>query len=584
MLLLMLSCNDRKPLPALVTAEHYLPQSPDSADSVLKTIEDYNSLNDNDKALYGLLRTYTNYRINKTVGTNSLLYDSYLFFIGENKFYDITDTLLLRRCGWCSYLMGRYYTDIDSVKESEDNLRQAIYFSDKCKDYRTSYLSCSYLSDNLESSNIDEAIRLSKRALDYYSMSDENDTDNLLALLGKIGSKFIISGNLDSASIYAKRMYDNAVTNNNLKKISAAQMLFSIIEFEKNNPDSALLYAKKGICNTDSSVKYNATLTLAQCYLSCDSILSAKTTLEKMLPDNNPEHRYNIYWLLAEIASREDNAVACQVWNDSAHICSEQMYFNALSVKDSYYKDLIQKERENTNLQIDKGKKQKQLFVFLVLLLIALIGFIIYHKNKRRELDIIKMRFINNLLSLDKLKAELNDLTQAYKEQKSISSTEKEKLEDLEKIIQSKQDEIDYMENLSNEYKNKYHSLIHDNSLDKFRESSVIQSIRIMYNSPSSENHIKKSDENQIYKELKSCLPEFYHTITIDNKLSNQEKLTAILILADFSTKEIAYLLRTSESRISNIRASINHKLFGKTSARDLSDNLKKKATDVDKI
>jgi hypothetical protein len=176
------------------------------------------------------------------------------------------------------------------------------------------------------------------------------------------------------------------------------------------------------------------------------------------------------------------------------------------------------------------------------------------------------MRFINTLVSLDKLKSELNNLTFAYNELERNSLSDKEKLSDFENKIKAKQDEIEYIEKIASEYKNKYNNIIQGSGLDRFRESSVMQSIRIMYNSPSADTIFIKNEEKKIYKELKSSLPVFYHKITVDINLSNQEKLTAILILADFSTKEIAYILKTSISRISNIKSSSNYKLFGEES------------------
>jgi len=49
--LLFLSCGDSQTSLLLERAEHYLPALPDSADSVLKTIENYENLNESDRAL-----------------------------------------------------------------------------------------------------------------------------------------------------------------------------------------------------------------------------------------------------------------------------------------------------------------------------------------------------------------------------------------------------------------------------------------------------------------------------------------------------------------------------------------------------
>ena len=224
------------------------------------------------------------------------------------------------------------------------------------------------------------------------------------------------------------------------------------------------------------------------------------------------------------------------------------------------------------------------LAITLILLLSALICFVVYRKNKSREMEIVRMRFVQTITELDKLKEEHKELTLAYNELKSISSTAKDHLDNLEKILNDKQDEINMMEKAVEEYKSIYHGIIQGNILDNFKDSSLLKSIRIRLKMPSCDSALSNAEEVQIYKELKTCLPHLYHKIIFNNNLTKQELITTVLILADFTTKEISYLLNTSISRVSNIRMSINHKIFKETSARTLSYNLRKMATDIKNV
>ena len=199
-------------------------------------------------------------------------------------------------------------------------------------------------------------------------------------------------------------------------------------------------------------------------------------------------------------------------------------------------------------------------------------------------MEIVRMRFVQTLTELDKLKEEHKELTLAYNELKSISSTAKDHLDNLEKILNDKQDEINMMEKAVEEYKSIYHGIIQGNILDNFKDSVLLKSIRIRLKMPSCDSALSNAEEVQIYKELKTCLPHLYHKIIFNNNLTKQELITTVLILADFTTKEISYLLNTSISRVSNIRMSINHKIFKETSARTLSYNLRKMATDIKNV
>ena len=66
-----------------------------------------------------------------------------------------------------------------------------------------------------------------------------------------------------------------------------------------------------------------------------------------------------------------------------------------------------------------------------------------------------------------------------------------------------------------------------------------------------------------------------YASIGRENVLSTQELRACILLLLDFTNSEVISLLDISDQRMTNIRASINYKLFKDTGASSLNKNLK---------
>ena len=79
-LVLLTGCH-RDASALLERAEAYLPSQPDSAEVCLDSIGQPQRLNDAQKAWYGLLRTYVDNRQGKGVDSDSLIRDSYEYYL-----------------------------------------------------------------------------------------------------------------------------------------------------------------------------------------------------------------------------------------------------------------------------------------------------------------------------------------------------------------------------------------------------------------------------------------------------------------------------------------------------------------------
>ena len=72
-------------------------------------------------------------------------------------------------------------------------------------------------------------------------------------------------------------------------------------------------------------------------------------------------------------------------------------------------------------------------------------------------------------------------------------------------------------------------------------------------------------------------LPSFYASILQDARLSHEEKRLCMLCRLDFYNGEIALLFDKSPQSITNMKSTVNGKLFATKSASQLNHNLKKR-------
>ena len=369
----------------LERAEAYLPAEPDSAEMCLNGIEDPARLGDEPRALYGLLRTYTNNRQGKEVKSDSLIRDSYEYYREASDAGQTSDKELMRHYAQSCYYMALYYSSCDSTKQCEDLLHQAIKYSEKCEDWHTCYLAYTQLGNITVWSNPNYAIQQSLKALDIYHKIND-DENNKVLILGNLAAKYLPVAQPDSALKYYMKGYKLAEKNHLVK--SQNQMCMGIADtycyMEEN--DKALNYAKRGITTADSTVLVSSLLTLAHCYYECDSLDQAKDILNTIPCDSDDFlSQYLVLRELSEIAIQQKDLDLLYVYSDSAYECLENRFFHAQSVKDEYYQANLAKELEKEKL-LHEQEMSHWIWGTIILLILLVAAFTIYNvwKNKQR--------------------------------------------------------------------------------------------------------------------------------------------------------------------------------------------------------
>ena len=390
--LVLLTGCERDATALLERAEACLPARLDSAEVYLDSVKQIERLNDASRALYGLLRAYTDNRRGKEIKSDSLIRDSYEYYREASHAGQTSDMTLLRRYAQSCYYMALYYSSCDSTKQREDMLHQAIKGSEECEDWHTCYLAYTQLGNSTLWGNPDYAIQQSKKALDIYHKIND-DVNNEVLILGHIAG---CSESLDSALKYYMKGYELAEKNKLLKSQNAMSMGLAKVYSYKGEADKALSFAKRGIVTANGEVLATSLLTLAQCYYACDSLSQARDVLNSIPCDSDYITQYLVLRDLSDIAFRQHNYDSIYTYVDSAYECLEDRFFHAQQVKDEYYQANLAKELEKEQIQ-HEAERNVWILVFSIVLLVLLALFI--YNVLKNKIAVERHKRLNHLLS-----------------------------------------------------------------------------------------------------------------------------------------------------------------------------------------
>ena len=149
-------------------------------DSVLYTLQNVsvNELDDEDFAKYALSITWALDKSGNDVDNDSLLRHAYIYYNVHDK-----DKYHAR----CMYYMGKYYTLVDSIEQTEQCFNLSAESAEKQKDYKTESFSYEKLSRLMAGHAPHKAEQYAVRAFDCYNKLDCRDSVNLVYLLLNAG-------------------------------------------------------------------------------------------------------------------------------------------------------------------------------------------------------------------------------------------------------------------------------------------------------------------------------------------------------------------------------------------------------------
>ena len=411
--LLLASCTgDREVRALLDRAEVLMDSCPDSAYAIMQTVSSPNLRGSGEgvRSLYGLLRTTSDAMQGKGVTADSLIRPAYIYY-KEQSGSDEN----IRRLGRSAFYLARFEASRDSTKRAEDLYREAIRCSEQVEDWRTCYLAYNYLASTITWSNTELAIQLRKQALNIYNRCKDKPA-NYISILNSLSNDYISAGYADSAFNCAEKAYQIACNGQLEQKQYASLRVLSNLYFETGDYPKALELAKQGMHRLNDRTREASLFSLAECYLACDSVDQAKTTLLS-IHSSDKKTRQVVFEELLQLAHVQKDYEAAMCYADSLEAATVDMFTNIQQTKDEYYQENLKKELYN--MQLAQHKRQQAFMLWGAIILIIVISVfvvVIYHKN----LKIVRQKRVNTILLRRRERAEhtkaINDQKQLFTE------------------------------------------------------------------------------------------------------------------------------------------------------------------------
>ena len=244
----------------------------------------------------------------------------------------------------------------------------------------------------------------------------------------------------------------------------------------------------------------------------------------------------------------------CQ-WNDSStraksseHLLRYQSLYNYTKIQDQALK---------------AEQKASRLRVIIILLVvfattIVIVAWSIYQKRLKKE----RQKQIETNKGYQSL---LHEIEKSAEELQLVKT-------DSERFLKEKESEIQSLQIALSMYQGNVQNVEQWNN-----ERTILQCDLVHHlHSLSAQGKVATQDElDGLLAIAQNVFPKFYQTIIDDTKgLSNREIITCILIRFKFIPSEIAVLTNNSYQQITNLKSTINKKLFDKKGAKTLDSNL----------
>lgn len=394
-MLLLAACSSGGSV--LDNVEDVIEDNPDSAQKLLNSIENPFTLSNYNHARYALLRTWADDLQDKGVGSDTIIRYAYNYFDEESKHGDTSDSTLLSGFARSCYFMARFYASVDSTKQSETYYRKAIECAEKCKDFRTAYLAYDYLSYHVVWSDFKEGLELSLKALDTYNKYKKKKVENEIAIRTNIATNYAFCNDsanaFDQLGICLKLAKRNKLPDQESYVLRAYGSVYYLMGIYSKS----ISYLKESTANMPAKDMNALNSLLASVYLACDSIEKAKSLIMSFPPSEDNKEQYAYNKEMYDISMKEGDYDAAKEYGEHAFTSHDGMLFDALSLKQSYLNDVVEKEKENFQLEHQQQILKSRWITIVVILSIILVFCFVYMRNR---IKLISQKKLNELREL----------------------------------------------------------------------------------------------------------------------------------------------------------------------------------------
>ena len=565
---ILLSCSERKEyIEAYNHAYALLDENPDSALQILNHL----TANEQDfsksfRMKWQLLKFQALNKVDAPMDTISDL-------PSVNEYYDTHGTHHDKMIS--NYMMGRYYADKGDAPRALQFYREAVRFAD------TTGTDCDYKNlsriygQTATLFHKQHSPRLELEAMKKAELYAYKASDSVAALIFRehLADAYYMMNMTDSVLFYYKTTSDSFIKHGYNKLLAGIEPLVLEIYLDRNDTATSRRLINHFEKEAEAFDNNNEIARgreyyyymKGQFYEKKHDIDSALFYYRKLLNYpadlNNIESAYkglmSIYQRLAIPDSVFKYARLYANANDSSNLKHSAEEINRLQAVYNYNESLYIANTE-------KEKSQKRLaiiYIIIVFILFIVICFTILikriQKQKRAQLVIISQRYSNLLDQFTKAKQDLSDTLLGYDKYRHKKELEVESLKQALAVFQE------------------------DNSSpEKWDiEDALLNSpiVKDMHNHASRGKIVTDAQWTDFENLVSSKINSFYKNIcNHDVPLTDNEKKICMLIRLRFIPSEQAVLMDLSNQRITNIRTSINKKLFNEKGTKKLDANIRK--------
>lgn len=564
---LSLSCTGHRKTDNILTrAEEIIDSNPDSTLMLLKSIGDEaDNLSQNKRMRYMLLQTQAMNKTDIPLDTMTGVKEMAEYF---NRHGNANEKMK------AYYMLGSVYRDRGNAPAALTQYRIAVSVADTTAadcDFKTLsriYGQIATLFDNLLTPELSHKAEL--KAVEYAEKA--NDTIAAIIFYEHLGSTFRMQKKYDSVLYIANNVYKKykAIGQEQLAAGTLPQAIdIYLIKGQYGKAKQAMnefeqksgLFNKKGEVIKGKEIYYDSK---ALYYEVSGKLDSAEYFYRKLLnyksDITNLECGYKGLMSVYQKIGIADSAVKyaelfAEINDSSSFLRSSE---NIIKMQALYDYTENQKIAEGKTREVEHYKYMTALLfiIFLAGIYILYISIKRYKRNKNRETAAANRKYFDALSRLNKAETETKLLKEDFDTYKDIKQNEVEELRQTMTVI--------CKENNMPESCTVGQALLN---------CAIIQQMHIYagkLKTPSAE------EWQELYRITEENMPCFYERINdSQTNLTRYEKNVSLLTRFQFTPNEISVLMNVSKQRITNIRSSINKKLFNCEGTKSLNHNIK---------
>lgn len=560
LVIMLISCGNGSKPEIIVKAESLLEEHPYSAYKMLTRA--YTTLKDfkrSDRMAYLLIYAEA---MNKAY----VPMDTVKFMNDVLDYYDLCGNRKEKMAA--NYMMGCVYRDKCNSPKAIQYYKSAVSKADTT-DNKCDYLLLNRIYGQMASLYMEQ--RYPSKELESWTKGRKyallgKDTLSAVQYLEKSGNAYLLRGDRHSFMSCIDSAINEYMRYGYPQYAAACQIHKVKIYLEEGNINKAgnslrIYREKSGLINADGTIqsgcefyyyyqgKYlnesgNPKAALGYFY----KLLQYKSDIQNI--ENAYKGLMEAYYNIGNTDSLSKYSKLYAQANDSANIKNSAMELIRMQFLYNYnesQQNLIEKTRESKNLW------RIVFFLFIAALIMSSI-IIRYFKKRRVDIKEIKDGYRKTLALLRKTEAELVEF------QNDRESFKKQKENEVEHL---KQQLSSYNENFRISDWASEQSILHH---------AIVEHLRKLAGKGVA---MSASEWDDLVETIKKIMSEFYTKIECSKfQLTDQEFKVCILVRLKFSSTDISNLLGTSQQRVTNIKSSINIKLFHQKGSKYLFANL----------